>query len=75
MAYIHHSADLHAPSLLARIRAALGGTFLALAEASQANRCRLEAERLSRLSDAELESLGLERDDIVTYAFRRYLYI
>lgn len=42
---------------------------------SSANRCRLEAERLSALSDAELAQIGLKRDEIMHHAFRRYLYL
>lgn len=47
--------------------------FMALAESSHGARAAREAERLSRLSDAELARLGIPRERIVLHAFRGYL--
>lgn len=47
--------------------------FVALGQNSRGGRAAREAERLSRLSDAELAHLGVPRDRIVLHAFRGYL--
>ncbi len=47
------------------------GILEGLAKYSTGYRCAKEASRLSALSDEQLEKLGLKRDDIVAYAFRR----
>lgn len=44
-----------------------------LMENSGPMRCSREADRLFRLSDAELARLGLTRDRIIPHAFARYL--
>jgi hypothetical protein len=58
---------------LARLGDRLGEAMDAVASASDAMRCKREAERLLALSDAELATLGLTRDRVVQHAFRRYL--
>ena len=75
MAYAHDVHTTHGPSLLKRIGASLLQMLEALMNASQANRCRLEAERLERLSDDELAQMGLEREQIVMHVFKRYMYM
>lgn len=75
MAYAHDVHTTHGPSLLQRIGAGFLRWLEASMNASQANRCRLEAERLERLSDAELAALGLQRDQIMMHAFQRYMYL
>ena len=54
-------------------RAALESIISFLAQTSQAMDCAREAERLSRLSDAELYHLGVRRDEIIQYAFRGFI--
>jgi acetyl-CoA carboxylase carboxyltransferase component len=75
MAYANdiHAAD--APSLLSRFTASFGSIMTSVMEASQANRCLIEAERLGAMTDTRLAELGLTRDQVVTHAFRRYLYL
>ena len=45
---------------------------LTLVNASSAASCAREVEYLSSLSDDELARRGIEREDIVHHAFRRY---
>ena len=56
----------------------VGQGFVALMEAAQKSstgyRCAQEAAQLMKLSDEELARIGLKRDDIVQYAFRRYTH-
>lgn len=47
------------------------GVLEGLAKYSTGYKCAKEAARLSALSDEQLAKLGLERDEIVTFAFRR----
>lgn len=47
----------------------------AWAEKSHLARCAAEAQWLGKLSDAELASLGIRREDIVRHAFRAYAHI
>lgn len=54
-------------------RAALESIISFLAQTSQAMDCAREAERLSRLSDAELYRLGVKRDEVIQHAFRGFL--
>lgn len=54
-------------------RAALESIIRFMAETSQAMDCAREAERLSRLSDAELYRLGVKRDEVIQHAFRGFL--
>lgn len=54
-------------------RAALEWIISFLAQTSQAMGCAREAERLSRLSDAELYRLGVKRDEVIQYAFRGFM--
>lgn len=76
MAFTTHSA---AADYTARSTGLFDRILVALSNFGEryatANRCRLEAERLALLSDAQLAEMGLKRDEIVTYAFRRYLYL
>ena len=55
--------------------AALGrwfyGVLEGMAKFSTGYRCAQEASRLHALTDEQLEKIGLERDEIVAYAFRR----
>jgi uncharacterized protein YjiS (DUF1127 family) len=78
MAYAPAARDLtaaHAPSLPRRAGARILSWLEAVMNASQPNRCRLEALRLEALSDAQLAEIGLSRDKIMSHAFRRYLYL
>ena len=75
MAYAHDIHTAHGPSLLQRIGAGFVNWLEAVMDNSQANRCRLEAERLEALSDAQLAEIGLDRADIMMHAFRRYMYL
>jgi hypothetical protein len=65
-------------AVLARIGAGIGAGFAAvmrfLCDLSNARRCALELERLTSLSDAQLERRGLKRDEIVHYVFRNYMH-
>lgn len=54
-------------------RAALEWIIGFLAQTSQAMGCAREAERLSRLPDAELHRLGVRREDVIQYAFRGFM--
>lgn len=54
------------------LRAASENTINFLVHTSQAMRSAREAERLSRLSDAELYRLGVKRDEVIQYAFRGF---
>ncbi len=62
------------PSLLARVGNALTKLMVTMAEASHAGKCAALAQRLHAMSDEELEKVGISRDEIVHFAFRRYLY-
>jgi hypothetical protein len=79
--HMAHATEIHdipavpASSLLRRVGAKLLSWLEAVMNASQANRCRLEAQRLEALSDAQLSAMGLPRDKIVAHAFRQYLYL
>jgi len=75
MAYAHDVPRVHGPSLLQRIGNGFVKWLEAVMEASQANRCRLEAERLELLSDDDLAKMGLRRDQIMLHAFQRFLYL
>ena len=55
------------------LRSKTRNLVLAIARNSRGGRAAREAERLSRLSDADLARLGIARDDIVLHAFRGYL--
>lgn len=75
MAYAHDVHTARGPNILQRIGAGFASMLESLMHAGQANECRLEAERLAGLSDAQLAKMGLERDQIMYHAFRRYMYI
>ncbi len=49
------------------------GLLKAIAHNSRGGRAAREAERLSRLTDAELARLGIARENIVMHAFRGYI--
>jgi hypothetical protein len=55
----------------------IGAGFAALArffgDLAKARRAALEAERLMALPEPQLAKLGLKRDEIVAYAFRRHM--
>ena len=57
-----------------RAGAFLRGVAERIAETSDLARCAHEAERLSALSDAELARRGIDREQIIQHAFRRYMY-
>lgn len=54
-------------------RAVLESIISFMAQTSQAMDCAREAERLSRLSDAELYRLGVRRNEVIQYAFRGFI--
>jgi hypothetical protein len=64
--------------VVAKIGAGIGAGFAAvmrfLCDISNARRCALELERLTSLSDAQLERRGLKRDEIVHHVFRNYMH-
>ena len=47
------------------------GVLEGLAKFSTGYRCAQEATRLRALSDKQLDEIGLKREEIVAYAFRR----
>lgn len=55
----------------ARIKAGFANVAAFVDTVANARACGELAMRLMRLSDAELASRGLQRDEIVQYAFRR----
>jgi uncharacterized protein YjiS (DUF1127 family) len=75
MAYTHDGHTAHGPNILRRIGVGFVKMLEAMMKGGQANQCRLEAERLSGFSDAQLAKLGIERDQIMYHAYRRYMYI
>ena len=58
-----------------RVGALLRGVAETIVDASHAARCANEAERLFRMSDAELARRGLKRDQIIRHAFRSYIHL
>jgi hypothetical protein len=61
-------------AIAARIGAGFAAVMRFLCDLSNARQCAAEVQRLMALSDAELERRGLKRNEIVTYAFRNYMY-
>lgn len=59
--------DRAAPSI-----GALTSILTAFGQIADAHRCAHEFERLSRLSDRELEEMGLGRDELPEYVFSRH---
>lgn len=51
-----------------------GRTLVRIGEASEGARCAREAGRLNELTDAQLKSMGLRRDQIVAHAFRDVIH-
>lgn len=64
---------IRSPGSVARIAGALRHFGRIIADSSGAARSAREAERLFRLSDAELARMGLTRDRVIHHAFARYL--
>lgn len=71
MAYVTN--NITAPSVFAGVAAVLGRAARYLAANSAGAKCAAEAQRLSRLSDAELAKMGLNRNGIVLHAFRNHI--
>ena len=61
-------------ALLDSIRAGFAAVTRFVRAFSNARRCAAEVERLLALPDAELKRRGLRRDEIASYAFRRYMH-
>lgn len=61
-------------ALLGRIGAGFAAVMRFLCDLSNAGRCAAQVERLMALPDAELNRLGLKRDEIVSYAFRNHMH-
>ncbi len=70
---VAHAVAAPARSVREALVAAAARLGHALADNSEAMRCKREADRLFAMSDAELAGLGLTRDRVITHAFRRYM--
>ncbi|WP_424931319.1 hypothetical protein [Amaricoccus macauensis] len=67
------SEDFSGPSFFANAIKSIGNALVAMGNASQPAKCAALAERLQAKSDEELAELGIARDEIVRYAFARYM--
>jgi uncharacterized protein YjiS (DUF1127 family) len=72
MAHIQTSAPVAGTGFLRHIGESILTFFVNIAEANSRVR---EAERLNAMTDAELEKIGLKREDIARHVFRDLFYV